>query len=475
MAASATRASSCWPATRLSRRTRRPTPWAPPARRRAAGARTSLARNRPHRRRATTRRPPRPRPRSDFILNLGDSFYDLGLQARAARRACAAARRQPARKRAARAHTERAQAGVNDPQWTYAYNNVFNAAGIPNNTPILSTLGCVRICACPGAHSLRTCAATRAAALARANAPRPCFADRAATRARADLPCPTRPPAAAATTTTTPSSVRAHVPPLGCAQPRPTPPPLRPWLRAAGSAAAQVAYTAVDPSGRWKMPSRGFYTYTFSSVSGNTKAQVVQLDSTVLHDRYLYSGSSGGAFATGFSGKDNKVNNPAGAIVLNPSVTAANGFSGNLYNASNFQCAYNFTVTAAAPAGAGVSGAANLPLGYSSGACDVRSSDTCPAHAPLVPPPTHPRACAPLRRLQVRVQRVCECAASLAPRAVQRASCDASAPARRACTRRRLAARRSTPTRPTRSRTACTPCSTRFCSRTSPSSPLSSA
>ena len=47
----------------------------------------------------------------DFLLNLGDSFYDLGI------------------------------ASVNDPQWANGYLNVFAAAGIPNNTPILSTLG----------------------------------------------------------------------------------------------------------------------------------------------------------------------------------------------------------------------------------------------------------------------------------------------------------------------------------------------
>ena len=65
-----------------------------------------------------------------------------------------------------------------------------------------------------------------------------------------------------------------------------------------------------------------------------------------------------------------QVNSPASAIVLNPAVSVANGFpaSGNLYNASNFQCAYDFT------ANAGLSGAANLPLGWASG-CKYASSE----------------------------------------------------------------------------------------------------
>jgi hypothetical protein len=137
------------------------------------------------------------------------------------------------------------------------------------------------------------------------------------------------------------------------------------------AAAAQVAYTAVDPSRRWYLPNRGTYQRTFSSASGAVSINVVQMDSTVLNDRYLYGGASGGGFATGVAGRDliggatGRVNSPASATVLNPAVTAANGFSGNLYNASNFVCTYNFTALA------GVSAA---PLGYASG-CKYASSE----------------------------------------------------------------------------------------------------
>ena len=48
----------------------------------------------------------------DFILNNGDSFYDLGITQ-----------------------------GVTDPQWNNTFVSVFNAAGIPAGTPVLSTLG----------------------------------------------------------------------------------------------------------------------------------------------------------------------------------------------------------------------------------------------------------------------------------------------------------------------------------------------
>lgn len=98
------------------------------------------------------------------------------------------------------------------------------------------------------------------------------------------------------------------------------------------AAAAQIEYTAVDPLGAWYLPAHE-YQRTFSSANGLVSIQVVSMDSTPLHDRYLYSGSSGGSFATSFGGVyDGKppgagVNDPAAAIVINPGVTAANGYT----------------------------------------------------------------------------------------------------------------------------------------------------
>ena len=64
-----------------------------------------------------------------------------------------------------------------------------------------------------------------------------------------------------------------------------------------------------------------------------------------LERSYLYGGASGGSYPTNAAGfKDNsqaagKVNSPGSAIVINPAVTAANGFPGpNYFNASNFVC-----------------------------------------------------------------------------------------------------------------------------------------
>ena len=78
------------------------------------------------------------------------------------------------------------------------------------------------------------------------------------------------------------------------------------------AAAAQIAYTSADPTGRWTIPDHN-YAKTFTSASGFVSIQVVQTDSTPLHDRYLYSGASGGGFSTDQSGADTIPNNNAGA------------------------------------------------------------------------------------------------------------------------------------------------------------------
>lgn len=100
------------------------------------------------------------------------------------------------------------------------------------------------------------------------------------------------------------------------------------------------------------------YQRSFSSANGKTSVQVVSMDSTPLHDRYLYSGASGGGYATSFAGVADPagVNNPAAAIVLNPGVTAANGFTnGNYFNASNYQCYYNLSAAGSVAAANGTS------------------------------------------------------------------------------------------------------------------------
>jgi hypothetical protein len=105
----------------------------------------------------------------------------------------------------------------------------------------------------------------------------------------------------------------------------------------------QIDYTAADPSGRWYMPGHN-YQRVFKSASGAVSIQVVQIDSTPLHDRYLFSGASGGGYATDASGKDTIPNNNYGNAVLNSGVTAANGWTlangwtGPVFNATNFQC-----------------------------------------------------------------------------------------------------------------------------------------
>lgn len=94
--------------------------------------------------------------------------------------------------------------------------------------------------------------------------------------------------------------------------------------------------------------------------------QIVVADSTPLHspqprsrnrsciayltllrgaDRYLYSGASGGKYAKDNKGvSDTLINAPASAIVINPGVTPANGFTnGNcaLYLTELAFCARN--------------------------------------------------------------------------------------------------------------------------------------
>ena len=129
------------------------------------------------------------------------------------------------------------------------------------------------------------------------------------------------------------------------------------------AAASEIAYTAVDP--RWYLPGRQ-YSSVFTSASGYVSIQVVQVDSTPLIDRYLFSGASGGGYATDASGADNQVNANAVNAVINAGLTPQNGWNasngwtnGNVYNVSNFQCGqcgpantpqqcgYNFTTGAA--------------------------------------------------------------------------------------------------------------------------------
>lgn len=128
----------------------------------------------------------------DFIINTGDNFYDLGLVN-----------------------------GTTDPQWTFAFQNVYTKA-LFGNTPFLSTLG---------NHDYSILNPT--------------------------------------------------------------------------AAASQVAYSTVDP--RWVMPTRN-YVQTFKSASGAVSVQVVNVDSTPLHDRYLFSGASGGGYATDSGGPDTAIN-----------------------------------------------------------------------------------------------------------------------------------------------------------------------
>lgn len=104
---------------------------------------------------------------------------------------------------------------------------------------------------------------------------------------------------------------------------------------------AQIDYAGVNP--RWVLPARN-YDRTFSSASGAVKIQAVSMDSTPLHDRYLFSGATGGGFASTPRGMDTIPNANDRNAVLNPGVTVENGWpaGGNLFNASNFVCRYDW-------------------------------------------------------------------------------------------------------------------------------------
>jgi hypothetical protein len=101
--------------------------------------------------------------------------------------------------------------------------------------------------------------------------------------------------------------------------------PLHSPPAAHAAAASQIAYSSVDS--RWVMPDH-VYSRTFHSASGAVSVQVVQVDSTPLHDRYLFSGASGGGYATNSAGvADRLINNVGGNIVINSGVTTANGWT----------------------------------------------------------------------------------------------------------------------------------------------------
>jgi hypothetical protein len=158
------------------------------------------------------------------------------------------------------------------------------------------------------------------------------------------------------------------------------------------AAAAQIAYTAADPSKRWYMPDHN-YQRVFKSASGAVSIQVVEMDSTALVDRYLFSGASGGGYATDASGVDTIPNNLYVNAVLNAGVTAANGWTpangwnGPVFNATNFQCGqcgpsnslaqcgYNWTT------GKAQTMALGGPFGVSSG-CKYASAELGPLSHP---------------------------------------------------------------------------------------------
>lgn len=117
----------------------------------------------------------------------------------------------------------------------------------------------------------------------------------------------------------------------------------------------------MDPTNRWYIPAHNFQRI-FSSASGAVNLQVVSIDSTPLHDRYLYSGASGGGYATGINGADRVPNAVTSNIVINPGVTAANGFTnGNYFNQSVFQCYYSFASSTTASGFAAYTGSVAFP------------------------------------------------------------------------------------------------------------------
>ena len=118
---------------------------------------------------------------------------------------------------------------------------------------------------------------------------------------------------------------------------------------------------------------------------------MVQIDSTPLHDRYLFSGASGGGYATDASGKDTIPNNNYGNAVLNSGVTAANGWTpangwtGPVFNATNYQCGQCGPSNTAAQCGynfiAGTPNTATATLAISSG-CKYASAELGPLSHP---------------------------------------------------------------------------------------------
>ena len=135
------------------------------------------------------------------------------------------------------------------------------------------------------------------------------------------------------------------------------------------------------------------YQRVFKSASGAVSIQVVEMDSTALVDRYLFSGASGGGYATDASGVDTIPNNLYVNAVLNAGVTAANGWTpangwnGPVFNATNFQCGqcgpsnslaqcgYNWTT------GKAQTMALGGPFGVSSG-CKYASAELGPLSHP---------------------------------------------------------------------------------------------
>ena len=113
-------------------------------------------------------------------------------------------------------------------------------------------------------------------------------------------------------------------------------------ITAPDSAASEIKYGRKDS--RWEMRGR-YFDNVFSSADSKTKVHVVTFDSTPLHDRYIFSGASGGKYATSKQGvKDKFINAPLKSIIINSGVTADNGWTalngwlGGTYNASNFEC-----------------------------------------------------------------------------------------------------------------------------------------
>ena len=176
------------------------------------------------------------------------------------------------------------------------------------------------------------------------------------------------------------------------------------------AASSQIAYSAVDP--RWVLPDHQ-YARTFTSASGAVSIQVVEIDSTPLNDRYLFSGGSGGGFATGASGVDTRVNSPTTNAVINSGVTAANGwtaangYTGNLFNASNFACGNCVPGASAAECGYDlITGAPLKPYGNAKvpSGCKYASAELAPFAHPAARNATWANVTATLQAAYGKVQ-----------------------------------------------------------------------